>query len=85
MDIVLDVAFVLAVTAFLKEQFSLKGWVVIVVAFLIALFFGFAPLIMAMFPTASPFLEVFLNTLVLFLGAVGGYDAVIGFTRKKSK
>jgi len=85
MDIALDVAFVLAVTAFVKEQAGLKGRAVLIVVFLIALVFGVAPLIAQLFPAAAPFIGVFLKVVVLFLGAAGSYDAVTGFMRKSRK
>ncbi len=85
MDIVLDVAFVIALTAFLKEQFGLTGRAVLIAAFVIALGFGFAPLIADLIPVASPFIQVLFKTLTLFFAAAGSYDAIVGFTRKKSK
>lgn len=85
MDIVLDVAFVIAVTAFLKEQLAVKGKAVLFWAFAIALIFGFAPLIAAMLPPIAPFLEVLLRTFVLFLGAAGSYDFIAGITRRKAR
>jgi hypothetical protein len=85
MDTVLDIAFVVAVTAFLKEQFKLTGYAVLLVAFVVALIFGIAPLIAQVIPAAGPWLDVFLCTFVLFLGAAGGYDAVTSITRKKTK
>jgi len=85
MDYVLDIAFVMAVTAFLKEQFGLTGRSVLIAAFVIALGFGFAPLIAEMFPAAAPFIQVITSTLILFFGAAGSYDAIVGFTRKKTK
>lgn len=84
MDIIIDVAFVVAITAFLKEQFGLKGYVVLLVAFFIALAFGVAPLIAGMFPEAGPYIKVFMDTVVLFLAAAGSYDAVVGFKRIKA-
>lgn len=85
MDTVLDIAFVVAVVAFIKEQFKLNGYAVLIVAFVIALLFGIAPLIAQLVPAAGPWLDVFLRTFVLFLGAAGGYDAVTSITRKKTK
>jgi len=82
MNIVLDVAFVIAVTAFLKQQFGLQGATVLIVAFLISLGFGFAPLISGMFPAIAPFVQVLLNTCMLFLAAAGSYDAVQSFRGK---
>lgn len=85
MDIVLDVAFVIAVVAFLKEQFSLKGSAVIAWAFVVTLIFGFAPLIATMLPPIAPFVDALLKVVVLFLGAAGSWDAVRSIARKQTK
>lgn len=85
MDIVLDVAFVVAIVAFLKEQFGLTGKIVLLYAFLVALFFGFAPLIAELIPVAAPFIVVIVKVAVLFLGAAGSWDAVKQLTAKKAK
>ena len=76
MEIVLDIAFVVAVTAFLKEQFLVKGRAVLIIAFLIALFFAYIPLIGAALPPIAPWLQAFGETFVLFLTAAGSYDAL---------
>lgn len=85
MDFVLDAGFVLAVVAFLKEQFKLKGGAVLFFAFLICLAYGFAPIVNEMFPHISPFVKVIWNTFVLFLGAAGSFDLITGFLRKRSR
>lgn len=85
MDIVLDVAFVIAVTAFIKTQFEITGKAVLFWAFVISLIFGFAPLIGNLLPAISPFLTVVLKTIVLFLSAAGSWDAVRGIQQKRSK
>ena len=85
MDFVLNVGFVLAVTAFLKEQLKLKGVVVLFVAFVICLAYGFSPIFNEMYPHISPFVKVIWDTFVLFLGAAGSFDLVTGFLRKRSR
>ena len=85
MNTVLDVAFVIALVAFLKEQFGLQGPTVLVCAFIIALGFGVAPLIAGMFPAIAPFIQVLLTTLTLFFSAAGSWDAVRSLTRKQAK
>lgn len=85
MNTVLDIAFVIALVAFLKQQFGLTGGTVLIVAFFIALGFGIAPLIAGMFPSAAPFIQVVVTTLTLFFGAAGSWDAVRSITRKQTK
>jgi hypothetical protein len=85
MNTVLDIAFVLVIVSFLKEQLGLKGYAVLGVAFVVALIFGIAPLVAQLLPEAAPWLTVFLDTVVLFLGACGSYDLVTSVTRKKAK
>ena len=85
MNTVLDIAFVLVIVAFVKEQFGLKKYAVLIVAFAIALAFAFAPLLAGLFPAASPWIKAVLDTFVLFLGAAGSFDAVRSFTAKKAK
>lgn len=85
MDIVLNVAFVLAVTAFLKEKFSMKGKAVLIWAFVICLLFGVSPIVSAMFPNIAPFVKVLWDTIVLFLSAAGSFDLVTGFLRRRSR
>lgn len=85
MEIVLDIAFVVAIVAFLKEQLGVSGKIVLLYAFLVALFFGFAPLIAGLAPPIAPFLDVIVKVAVLFLGAAGSWDAVKQLTAKKSK
>jgi hypothetical protein len=74
MDTVLDVAFVLAVTAFLNKQFGLADGRALIAAFFVALVFAYAPLIVPLFPAVAPFVDAFLKLIVLFLGAAGAYD-----------
>jgi hypothetical protein len=85
MNTVLDIAFVVALVAFLKQQFGLAGSTVLIVAFIIALGFGLAPLIAGSFPAAAPYIQVILTTLTLFFGAAGSWDAVRSITRKQTK
>lgn len=84
MDQALDVAFVIAIVAFLKVQFGLTGRAVLIAAFVIAFIFGVAPLIAAMFPTAAPFIKVLLDIFVLFVGAAGSVDFIHSITRKRT-
>lgn len=81
MDI-LDVAFVIAVTAFLKEQLGLSGKGALLGAFLISLAVGFAPLLALAFPLASPYIEAVVKVVTLFLGAAGTWDVARSFFPK---
>jgi len=85
MDTVLDVAFVIALVAFLKTQFGLAGPTVLIAALIIALGFGFAPLIAEMIPSAAPFIQVIVTTLTIFFAAAGSWDAVRSITKKQTK
>lgn len=83
MNIILDVAFVVAVTAFMKEQFGISGKGALICAFVIALAVGAVPLISAALPALEPWLMLIVNTIALFLAAAGSYDAVKNFILKK--
>jgi hypothetical protein len=83
MNIILDVAFVIAVTAFVKEQFGISGRGALVCAFVISLIVGAAPLLSAAIPAASAWIQLVVNTFALFLAAAGSYDAVKSFIAKK--
>lgn len=85
MEIVLDVAFVVAVVAFIKTQFEVTGKAVLFWAFVVCLVIGFAPLVAGLIPAISPFLEVLIKVVVLFLSAAGSWDAVRGIQKKQSK
>ena len=82
MDFVLDAAFIIAVTAFFKEQFGLDGKFALLAALLVALVVGLAPLVGATLPALAPWIEGVIKVLVLFLSAAGGYDAIRGFMDK---
>lgn len=68
------VAFVIALVTFFTTQFGLKDKRALLCVFIIALLFNLAPLIIAAFPHAAPFIDVFLKTILLFISAAGGYD-----------
>lgn len=83
MDIVLDVAFVIAVVAFIKEQFGVTGKTVLLWAFLVCVVIGVAPLIASAFPIAAPYISVVLKIVVLFLAAAGSWDGARQLTVKQ--
>lgn len=83
MDIVIDVAFVIAVTAFFQERFSLKGWLVLIAAFVVTLLFNIAPLVAQALPAFSPWLDAVLRTIWLFVVAAGSVDFGIYILRRR--
>ncbi len=76
MEIVLDVAFVVAVVAFAKEHLGTQGWQTLLVVFLVAMFAAFEPLLIAQFPELAPWLDAFIKGVGLMLGAAGSVDFV---------
>ncbi len=85
MTYALDAAFIIALIAFTKEQLGLKGRVVLLWVFVVALLFGVGPLIAQSFPISGPYIKVLLDTVILFIGSAGSYDAVVAFKRAKAK
>lgn len=83
MNEILTVAFVVAVTAFIKTQFNCDGRWALLAAFLVALVIGVVPLISAALPAIGPWLAVVVRVFVLFLSGAGSYDAVMTFRRSR--
>ena len=81
---ILDFAFLVAATAFFKEQFSLSGKQALLAAFGVALFIGFAPVIGESLPALSPYLEAAVKVVALFIGGAGSYDLFVDVGRKIS-
>ena len=77
MDIVLNVAFVIAAVAFFKQQFHLSGWQPILAAFLVSIVVAFLPDIYALLPVAKPIVEKVVFVLALFLAAPGVFDLAV--------
>jgi hypothetical protein len=73
---ILTVAFVVAITAFFKEHLGLTGWKVMLAAFLTAMVLAFLPLLASTFPQAAPWLNQFVQVVILFLTAAGTVDFV---------
>jgi hypothetical protein len=73
---VLNVAFIVALTAFFKEQFGLTGWKVLIAAFGVALVIAFLPLVSALVPAAAPWLDQLLQVILLVLAAAGSVDFI---------
>jgi hypothetical protein len=74
---VLDVALILTITAFFKKQLGLSGWKVLVAGFVVALIIGLAPVFIATFPAAAPWLATVVNVIILFLAAAGSFDLAV--------
>lgn len=77
MEIVLNVAFVIAAVAFFKQQFHLSGWQPIVCAFVLALLVAFLPDIYLLLPVAKPIVEKVVFVIALFLAAPGVFDLAV--------
>ena len=74
MEQVVDIAFVIAITAFFKEQFGLVGKATIGVAFLVGVVMWGLPILTTAFPVAAPYINSFLLFLKVWLGAMGTAD-----------
>lgn len=85
MSEVLTVAFVIAVTAFFKEQFGFSGKVSLAAAFVVSLVVGLAPLLGTQFPGLAPWIEQIVGIVVLFLSAAGSVDAISQFRRARAE
>lgn len=73
---ILTVAFVIAITAFFKNKLGLKGWKVLLAAFIVLLLLTYIPVLIALFPAAAPWLEPIAKLITLFLAAAGSVDFV---------
>ena len=80
---VLDVAFVVAVTAFFKTQFGWEQKFALLAAFVVSLVVGLAPQVAATLPAFAPWIESFLRVVVIFLSAAGSYDFTVELIRKR--
>jgi len=76
MEIVLDVAFVVAAVGFFKAQFGWKGPAALGAAFVTALLVQYAPALSALVPAAAPFIGGLVNVVALFIAAAGSYDTL---------
>lgn len=76
---VLDVAFVVAATAFFKAQLGLEGRLALLCAFVLSLIVALAPVASAAFPTISPWVNAVIGVVALFVGSAGSYNAIKAF------
>jgi hypothetical protein len=81
-DPLLTVALIVAITSFFKKVLTLSGRLALLAAFIVTLFFGLAPVVIAQFPVAGPWLSAVVNVIVLFLAAAGSYDLVMDIRTK---
>ena len=79
---VVDVAFVLAVVAFFKAQFALKGLAPIGAAFAVAAFVVFLPDLVALVPGSSDVVQRVADLLKVFLAAPGLFDLAVNLKSK---
>jgi len=79
---VLDVALMVAITAFIKTQFDITGKPVMAIAFGVGVVLWGAPLISAAFPAVGVYINSFLAFLGVWLGAMGSVDLVTGVGKK---
>jgi hypothetical protein len=73
---IITVTLIVAITAFFKKQFSLSGWRVLLVAFIVSLIISLAPLLSTTFPAVAPWVEQVIKLVVMFLAASGSVDFV---------
>jgi hypothetical protein len=76
MEIVLNVAFVVAAVAFFKERLHLIGWQPIAAAAVVTVLVAFLPELTAMFPAVKPILDKVIFLIGLFIAAPGTFDFV---------
>lgn len=75
-EVVLDMALMVAITAFLKATFEVTGKPVMAIAFGVGVVLWGAPLISAAFPAFGVYLDSFLAFIKVWLGAMGSVDLV---------
>ena len=74
---VLSVAFIVALTGFIKSQFGLKGSDAILTAGLVTAVVAVFPVAVASFPPAAPWLEALFGAFILFVSANGVFDVAV--------
>ena len=79
---IINIALIVAITAFLREQFDLEGKQIKWAALGVFLFVWGAPQLTALLPTVKPILDDFLMAINVFLGAMGSADFVSIVVRK---
>jgi hypothetical protein len=75
-EIVLDMAFVVTITAFLKSLFNVSGKPVMAIAFGVGVVIWAVPLISSAFPSAGVYIDSFFTFLKAWLAAMGSVDLV---------
>lgn len=82
MEIVVNVAFVIAAVAFFKQRFGFFGWKAVLSAFLVSALVVYLPDLYAAFPQAQPYLEKLIGIVQVFITAAGSYDLAIDVKSK---
>ena len=72
----IDLALVVMITAFIREQLNLAGNQIKWTALAVFLVIWGVPQLAALYPPAEPIVTNFLNALKVFLGAMGTADFV---------
>jgi hypothetical protein len=75
-EIVVDMALMVAITAFLKSLLNVTGKPVMAIAFGVGVVLWGAPLVSAAFPAVGVYLDSFLGFVKVWLGAMGSVDLV---------
>jgi hypothetical protein len=73
---ILNIAFIVSITAFFKKQLGLTGWKTMVGAFIVTLLVAELPIAIDALPVAAPWLEALYYAVVLFLSAAGSVDFI---------
>jgi hypothetical protein len=81
-EVALDMALMVAITAFLKNTFQITGNPVIAIAFVVGVVLWGEPLLAAAFPAVGVYLDSFLTFIKVWLGAMGSVDFVTGTATK---
>jgi len=81
MEPILTVAFIVAVTAFFKQQFGLVDKAALALAFVVSIVVGLAPQLVDALPALGPWIDAVIKVVVLFLSAAGSYDYVQNFRK----
>lgn len=85
METALTVAFIVAVTAFFKEQFGFSGRASLAAAFGVSLVVGLAPTLAAAVPALAPWITQLVSIIIMFVAAAGSVDAIKQFQRARAE
>jgi hypothetical protein len=80
---ILDVAFVIAVTAFFKKQFGWENKSALIGSLVAAMTVALAGQLSITYPVVAPWINVVVGTFTLWLAAAGTYDLTVGLMQKR--